>query len=265
MSRVQKLEHRIDQKLRQLLRSSSSDQVREPIELYRIILDEIISRVDPLPRGRLGFVYSLVNVRLLLPNPERRRSYELVFIEADPLTRDIRSYFEENKVEYPARFKVDVDLVDSLPPDVNERGFDIAYSDPPAPAPGLNTPRTQLTILVGNADKTQYDFAKHRINIGRLAEVLDSDMRTVRRNDIALKDDSSIENSTVSRAHAHLEYDPEANRFRLFDDGSARGTTVIRDGSVIPVPKGNSKGIILQEGDEIVLAMVRIRFQYAEN
>ena len=90
-------------------------------------------------------------------------------------------------------------------------------------------------------------------------------MRTVRRNDIALKDDSSMENSSVSRAHAHLEYDPEANRFRLFDDGSARGTTVIRDGSVIPVPKGNSKGIILQEGDEIALAMVRIRFQYAEN
>ena len=84
MSRVQKLEHRIDQKLRQLLRSSSPDQVREPIELYRLILDEVISRVDALPRGKLGFVYSLVSVRLLLPNPERRRSYELVFTEADP-------------------------------------------------------------------------------------------------------------------------------------------------------------------------------------
>ena len=179
------------------------------------------------------------------------------------LTRDIKSYFEENKVEYPAHFKVDVDLVDSLPPDVNERGFDIAYSDPPAPAPGLNTPRTQLTILVGNADKKQYDFAKQRINIGRLAEVLDSDMRTVRRNDIALKDDSSIENSTVSRAHAHLEYDPEANRFRLFDDGSARGTTVIRDGPVIPVPKGNSKGIFSKRATKSFWEWFRIRFQYA--
>ena len=154
-------------------------------------------------------MYSRVSVRVLVPNPERRRSYELVFIEADPLTRDIKSYFEENKVEYPTRFKVDVELVDSLPLDVSERGFDVTYSNSPASAPGPDTIRIQLTILVGNAERNQYDFAKHRINIGRLAEVLDADMRTVRRNDIALKDDSTMENSAVSRAHAHLEYDPD--------------------------------------------------------
>lgn len=263
MSRVQKLEHRIDRKLRQILRSSSPNQLREPIEVYRAILDEVTSRIDALPRGRLSFVYSSVSIRVLLPNPERRRSYELVFAEADPLTRDIKSYFEENKVEYPTRFKVDVDLVDSLPVDVTERGFDVTYSNLPAWSPDPDSIRIRLTILVGNAERNQYEFAKQRINIGRLGEVLDSDMRTVRRNDIALKDDSTRVNSTVSRAHAHLEYDPDANRFRLFDDGSARGTSVIRDGSVIPAPKGNSKGILLQPGDEIVLAMVRIRFEHA--
>lgn len=262
MSRVQKLEHRIDRKLRQMLRSSPN-QAREPIELYRAVLDEVTSRIDALPRGRRIFVFSRVSVRVLVPDPERRRSYELVFTDADSLTRDIKSYFEENKVEYPTRFKVDVQLVDSLPLDESERGFEVTYSNPPASAPGPDTIRIQLTILVGNAERNQYDFAKHRINIGRLAEVLDSDMRTVRRNDIALKDDSTMENSAVSRAHAHLEYDPDENRFRLFDDGSARGTTVIRDGSVIPVPQGNSKGILLRPGDEIVLAKVRIRFEYA--
>ena len=263
MSRVQKLEHRIDQKLRQMLRSSSPDQAREPIELYRAMVDEVTSRIDAFPRGRRIFAFSRASVRVFLPNPERRRSYELVFTEADSLTRDIKSHFEENKVEYPARFKVDVELVDSLPLDVSQRGFEVTYSNPPAAAPGADTIPIRLTILVGNAERNQYDFAKQRINIGRLAEVLDSDMRTVRRNDIALKDDSTIENSAVSRAHAHIEYDPDSNRFRLFDDGSARGTTVIRDGSVIPVPQGNSKGILLQPGDEIILAKVRIRFEYA--
>jgi pSer/pThr/pTyr-binding forkhead associated (FHA) protein len=263
MSRVQKLEHRIDQKLRQMLRSSSPNQAREPIELYRAILEEVTSRVDALPRGRLIFVYSRVSIRVLLPNPERRRSYELTFTEADSLTRDIKSHFEENKVEFPTRFKVDVELVDSFPPDMSERGFEVTYSNPPASVPGPDTIRLRLTILVGNAERNQYEFAKNRINIGRLAEVLDSDMRTVRRNDIAVKDDSTVENSTVSRAHAHIEYDPDANRFRLFDDGSARGTTVIRDGSVIPVPQGNSKGILLRPGDEIILAKVRIRFEDA--
>ena len=263
MSRVHKLEHRIDQKLRQMLRSSSPNQAREPIELYRAILDEVTSRIDSVPRGRLIFAYSCVSVRVLLPNPERRRSYELVFTEADPLTRDVKTYFEENRVEYPASLKVDVELTENLPLDVSERGFEIAYSNAPSAAPGLDAIPIRLTILVGNAETDKYELAKHRINFGRLAEVLDSDMRTVRRNDVALKDDSGVENSTVSRAHAHLEYDPDANRFRLFDDGSARGTTVLREGSVIPVPRGKSKGVLLQPGDEISLAMVRIRFEYA--
>lgn len=263
MSRVQKLEHRIDQKLRQMLRSSSPDQALEPIELYRAILDEVTSRIDAMPRGRRIFAYSRVSVRVLLPNPERRRSYELVFTEADPLTRDIKARFEENRVEYPTSFKVETELTDHLPLDVSERGFEVAYSNPPAAAPRSDTIPIRLTILVGNAEKDKYELAKRRINIGRLAEVLDSDMRTVRRNDIALKDDSSVENSTVSRAHAHLEYDPDANRFRLFDDGSARGTTVMREGSLIPVPRGKSKGVLLQPDDEICLALVRIRFEDA--
>ena len=245
MSRLQKLEHRIDQKLRQVLRSSSPDLEREPIEVYRAVLDEVTSRIDALPRGRLNFAYSRASVRVLLPNPERRRSYELLFTEADALTRGIKSHFEENKVEYPTRFKAEVELVNSLPVDVSARGFDVSYSNSPASAAGPDTIRIQLTVLVGNAERNKYDFAKRRINIGRLAEVLDSDMRTVRHNDVALKDDSTVENSTVSRGHAHLEYDPEAGRFRIFDDGSARGTTVIRDGSVIPVPQGKSKGILL--------------------
>jgi len=263
MSRLEKLEHRIDQALRQVLRSSSPHQEREVIEVYRAIVDEVSSRIDTLPRGRLNFAYSRVSVRVLLPNADRRRSYELVFIEADPLTRDIKSRFEENKVEYPARFQVDVELVDSLPPDVSERGFDVSYSNAPSSAPGPEAIRVQLTILAGNAEKNQYDFERQRINIGRLAEVLDAEMRLLRRNDIALKDDSSMENSTVSRSHAHLEYDADAHRFRLFDDGSARGTTVLREGSVIPVPQGNSKGILLQADDEIILGKARIRFEPA--
>src|SRR4051812_24520728 len=210
MSRVHKLERQIDQKLRQMLRSSSPDQTHEPLELYRAILDEVTSRVDAMPRGKRAFVYPHVSVRVLVRNPERRRSYELVFTEADPLTRDIKSHFEDNRVEYPARFMVDVELVDSLPVEVSERGFEVAYSNPPAPAPNPDSIRIRLTILVGNAEKAEYEFAKRRINIGRLAEVLDAEMRTLRRNDIALTDDSTIENASVSRAHAHLEYDPDA-------------------------------------------------------
>jgi hypothetical protein len=261
MSRLQKLERRIDEKLRQALRSSSPDQTPELIEVYRAILDEVASAIDTLPRGRLTFGYSHVDVCVLVQNPERRRSYEIVFLEADSLTRDIKAQFEEGKVDFPSRLKIDVALVDSLPLDVSERGFDVSYSNPSGSALALDTIPVKLTVLVGNAGQNQYCFTKKRINLGRLAEVLDSDLRTVRRNDLPLNDDSTVANSTVSRAHAHIEFDADASRFRLFDDDSAYGTTVVRDGSVIPVPKGASKGVLLERRDEIILGKVRIRFE----
>jgi hypothetical protein len=264
MSRIQKLERHIDQKLRNALRSSSPDQPREPIEVRRAAVEEVISRIDALPRGRLYFGYSLVKVRILVQNPDRRRTYELLFLEGDPLTREIRSRFEEHKVESPARFKVDVELVDSLPSDVSDRGFDVSYSNAPGAPLAQDAPSIQLTVMVGNADKADYRFTRRRINIGRLAEVLDSENRIVRRNDLSLKDDASAENASVSRAHAHIEFDPDASRFRVFDDGSSHGTTVIRDGGVIPVPRGTSKGTVLQSGDDIIVGKAHIRFAYAE-
>jgi hypothetical protein len=233
------------------------------LEVRRAILEEIASRTDNLARGRLSFGYSQVNVRVLVPEPERRRSYELMFLEADSITRDIKTDFAERKVEFPARLKVDVELVESLPPGVSDRGFDLSFSNPLSSPVSPNTVQIRLTVLVGNAEKDQYCFTKQRINLGRLAEVLDSDLRTVRRNDLPFKDDATAANSTVSRSHAHIEFAPGEARFRLFDDGSAQGTTVVRDGSVIPVPLGTSKGVLLQPGDEIILGKVRIRFESA--
>lgn len=262
MSRLQKIERHIDQKLRKALRASSHNQAREPVEVRHAIVEEVMSRVDVLPRGRFAFAYQQVKARILMQSPERRRSYELVFMEADPLAREIISRFNEQKVEFPARFKVEVEFVDSLPDDVSENGFDISYGNPPSAPLSPDATPIRLTVLAGNADQPDYCFTRRRINIGRLAEVLDADMRVVRRNDLALKDDSA--NSSVSRAHAHIEFDPDASQFRVFDDGSAHGTTVIRDGAVIPVPRGTSKGIVLKAGDEIVVGKARVRFECAE-
>jgi hypothetical protein len=262
MSRLRKLERQIDEKLRRVLRSSSSEDAPEPLEVRRAILDEVASRTDTLARGKLSFGYALVQVRVLVPEPARRRSYELMFLEADSLTRDIKSDFQERKIEFPPRIKVEVELVESLPPGVSDRGFDVSYNNPPSSVRSQETVQVRLTVLAGNAEQNEYIITKPRINLGRMAEVLDSDLRTVRRNDLPFNDDSTAVNSTVSRAHAHIDFDPDGSRFRIFDDGSAHGTTMLRDGSVVPVPQGASKGVVLQPGDEIILGKARIRFEY---
>jgi hypothetical protein len=261
MSRLHDLERRIDETLRGMLRSSSPDQKRELLEIHRALLDDVTAHVDTLPRGKRAFSYTQLEVRILLPNPALRRSYELVFIEADALARDIRSRLEDERVELPGRLAVQVELVAELPPDVAARGFDVHYGSVSKPQPSVATMEVRLTILAGSAEQQQLSLKKKRIKLGRLAEVIDSDGRLTRKNDVAFRDDGHAPNPSVSRAHAHIDFDPEGSVFRLFDDRSAHGTTVIRDGSVIPVPQGPSKGVALQQGDEIVLGQASLRFE----
>jgi hypothetical protein len=261
MSRLHDLERRIDEKLRGLLRASSPDQKRELLEIHRAVLDDVAAHVDTLPRGKQKFVYTQLEVRILLPDPALQRSYELIFVEADALSRDIRLRLEDQRVELPAHLAVQVELVPELSADVVARGFDVHYGNIPTPQPSEEVMEVRFTILAGSAQQQELCVKKKRINLGRLAEVVDADQRLTRQNDVAFRDDGPAPNPSVSRAHAHLEFDPDKAVFRLFDDRSAHGTAVIRDGSVIPVPQGPSKGVALRDGDEIVLGQARLRFE----
>lgn len=261
MSRLHDLERRIDEKLRGMLRSSSPDQKRELLEVHRAVLDDVAAHVDTLPRGKQTFVYTQLDVKILLPNPELRRSYELVFVEADALSRDIRQRLEDQRVELPGRLLVQVELVPELSPDVATRGFDVHYVSAPIQQDLKEVAEVRFTIISGSAQQQQLLLKKRRINLGRLAEVVDAEQRLTRQNDVAFREDAPAPNQSVSRAHAHIEFDPEDTVFRLYDDRSAHGTTVVRDGAVIPVPPGPSKGVALRDGDEIVLGHARLRFE----
>lgn len=264
MSRLHDIERRIDEKLRRLLRSPAAEgENRDLLEVHRAILDEVSSRIDTLPRGKRLFAYSWLTVRVLLPDAARRRLYEIVFSEADALAHDIRSILEEARVEIPDHFSVEVTLVDELPAATAGRGFDITYGEKPSSEIAPQSMSIELTVIDGESESRSYTFSRKRINLGRLADVLDANHRVIRRNDVAFADTPGLPNSTVSRTHAHLEFDDEISQFRLFDDRSSYGTTVLREGNVIPVPQGASKGVPLLTGDEILLGQVRLRFDRA--
>ena len=265
MSRLHDLERRIDEKLRGLLRPSSPDQKRELLEVHRAVLDDVAAHVDTLPRGKQAFGYTQLDVQILLPDPALRRSYELVFIEADALSRDIRQRLEEQRAELPANLSVQVELVPELPPDVAARGFDVHYGSAPIQRFSQEPPEVRFKVISGSAQQPELLLKKRRINLGRLAEVIDAEQRLTRQNDVAFREDAPAPNQSVSRAHAHLEFDSENVAFRLYDDRSAHGTTVVRDGTVIPVPPGPSKGVALRDGDEIVLGQARLRFEIMAN
>ena len=129
----------------------------------------------------------------------------------------------------------------------------------PAPEPLHQAARElQITIVSGTAEQSNYVFALPRVNLGRCAEVRDSLSRLVRTNHVAFVDLAGTSNHSVSRRHAHIEYVETGRHYRIRDDRSAQGTTVVRNGRTVTVPAG-TRGIRLESGDEIVLGEARAR------
>jgi predicted component of type VI protein secretion system len=78
----------------------------------------------------------------------------------------------------------------------------------------------------------------------------------LRTNHVAFSEEEADENLSVSRRHAHIAFDEGA--YRIWDDRSARGTSIVRGGRTVRVP-ASARGTRLVSGDEIVLGRARLR------
>jgi hypothetical protein len=236
--------------------------------IHRAILEEIESKVQTLARGRRVFPFGSVTVTLLAPDEERRATCEAAFAAEGRLERDIRDALAGSDCKVPPGFSLEV-RTSAL----GERPFEIHYAveprqkhiEPATPVQPVSqtsaapTPEATLTVVRGKAECGEYPVGKTRVNIGRLAELTDSDHRVVRRNDVVFEEGADDANATVSRSHAHIKFDH--GEYRVCDDGSEFGTRVFRDGRSLDVPKGNRRGERLKSGDEIYLGRACLRFE----
>jgi pSer/pThr/pTyr-binding forkhead associated (FHA) protein len=115
-----------------------------------------------------------------------------------------------------------------------------------------------LNVLHGQAEKRQFVFTEGVIRIGRSADPTD-DRGRPRFNDVAFLENDSPENRTVTRGHALIRFDAPTGEYRLFDEGSANGTRVVRGGNAIDVPKRDPVGLALRTGDEVQLGKAALR------
>ncbi|HYP05059.1 MAG TPA: FHA domain-containing protein [Bryobacteraceae bacterium] len=269
MSLFRDIEKRIDSQLRKLFASENAEaQGRELVEIQRAILDEVEDKAQLLPRARRRFPYNDLVVRIAAAEPDRRSAIDIVFVEGDALQQEIIKHLHDEEIEVPADLRVRVEALEQAPAEIAAKGYHINYSTretakPDAtaapPAPARRTVR--LTVLHGDAEQPTYELTRSRIHLGRLAEVLDERRRPVRRNDVVFRESADKPNSTVSRAHAHIEFDEASGEFRLFDDGSAYGTSVIHNGRLVNVPPAGGRGLRIVPGDEIYVGQARVLFE----
>lgn len=241
---------------------------REPLEIRAAVLDAVEELVQPLGDGRRGLLHHRIVVRLLSPDEARRNLIRAV-LTAEPGLRDaVVKRLESRGCRVDPRLTIEVSA--DAPPEAGAAGADfeiVPYLEPrpPEAAGGAATsaaapvprPKAKLVLLGDAGPVREIEIAADVFNIGRLPEVRGKDRRPLRRNHLYFGE----QEATVSRRHAHIRYFPGTGEFRLFDDGSARGTRIFSNGEPIDVPPGRGRGEKLHSGDEIYFGTVALLFE----
>ena len=271
LHKVRRFEADLTRAVEQKAREWSKSGAREPLEIAQAIVDAVAERLEPAARGRYVFPYNRLHVSIVAASKDERARFAAV-LESEPSLRDRVGLRLREAGCDPGGLQIVVAYVPRPSPTWPSLEYHVdfarvAASVPvaevvaaPAPVPSRDL---HITIVNGTADQPAYVFSLPRVNLGRCAEVRDSLSRLVRTNHVAFTDLAGTSNHSVSRQHAHIEYVESAHHYRIRDDRSAHGTSIVRHGRTLNVPAG-SRGIRLQTGDEVVLGEARLRVQVAD-
>ncbi len=237
-----------------------------PLEIREAVLDHVEAGVHPVGRGKRVFPYNRILVRIAGARADRP-ALEATF---EGLEARIRERLAELRCEAPSHLDVKAEFPEEVPAAwAPGQLFSVEYGRDDAAAPERtreqpSQPPIRIVVVKGCAEQVEYTFTQATVPIGRTAEPADH-LGRVRRNRIAFLDSVDGVTETVGRAHARLMFDADTGSYRLFDEGSSNGTSIVREGTVIPVPPRDPRGVRVESGDEIQLgrAVIQVAFETA--
>jgi len=268
---ARKLERRISRTVDAAVGELVGRSAITPIEIVHAVLDRAEQQIQEIGRGRRVFPFDLIRVHVVAgPKAKEARARLAAVIDGPPTLA--QRVAERLQLAGCAAKDIAIEVTFA-----RARGagwgasdfhveFDRAVVLPAAPAgprSSAGAESIRLTVVAGKTHQRVYFFKAGRIDIGRRAEVVDQRQRLIRTNQVAFLEEGADQNATVSRRHAHIEFTNAQGGYRLWDDRSAHGTSIIRNGRTIRVPAG-ARGIRLEAGDEIVLGAARLKVAFGE-
>ncbi len=255
MSLFSDIEKTIDRGFRswteKMFGKSESDDL---LMLHHAVLEEVEGKLQTGLRGARLLPYNAITVEFASAAADRRALLQAAFGEGR-LEKDIREALHGAGCEAPRNFTVDIVTMEAGAP------VRVSFAQRKAALkPEVVQQTALLEVVHGDAAPARYELKHGRVNLGRLAEVVDSRQRVARRNNIAFADEGEI-NATVSRGHANIRYDAATAAWYLRDEGSEHGTGIFREGRRIDVPAANRLGERLRDGDEIYLGRACLLFR----
>ena len=189
---------------------------------------------------------------------------------------EIQKIADDYAIALPENWTMEIHFADKAPPEaIKAKDADAALFISTKTKPKVHKDAiAYIRVLNGEAEKEVYTITSKRlkINIGRERRVQTED-GFMRENQIAFPGGSANEsNRSVSRQHAHIEWDNETGMFVLFpDEGGVppMNKIKVRTTGGKPVKLQTTEiGHHLQEGDQIVLgesALLEFSYLQAEN
>ncbi len=237
----------------------------EPLELRRDLLDAVERAAEP---HKKHFTFNRLLIHILAENDQARLLYESALEgPGEPFREAVLRRLADARIAVHGSLNVSWKFHRTLPQRLAEpfKGKAIYVE--------LHRRKTSttatLTVVQGKAKRNQYTIKSGRtVTLGRLAEVIDGKGRLVRRNTIAFQDyeDARLSDAqeeihrTISRAHASIRYDEANAVFRLYDDQSTWGTSVVREDYEMPIQVKKQHPVPLQDGDLIYVGKACVRF-----
>ena len=261
LNKARQLESQLARRFDRAAQQWAKPGPRGPLELLHAIAEAVDEGLEPAGRGTHIFPFNRIHVSIVAGSAETRARVDALLSSAPTLTERIavrlRNAGCEDVPPHVSVAYVDEPSKEWPRPDFHVEFERVAATHlEAAPAPPPDT--LWISVLNGTADQSSYVLARRRINLGRCAEVRDGRNQLLRNNDIVFSEAENGPNATVSRRHAHIESAPDGRDFRICDDGSVHGTSVVRNGRTIGVPRG-ARGVRLCSGDEVLLGEARLR------
>jgi hypothetical protein len=264
LGKARRLESTIARRFDRAAREAVGAVAREPLEIVHLIVEALEHEIQPGGRGTRVFPFNSITLSVLATSREDRARFEAVLAGEPPLRNRILAHLRSKSCPVED-LTLDVLYVARAQKDWRHPQFNLALArvsrapiSDARPEPAFA--RLDLTIVRGTAERKTYSFAARRVDLGRCVEVRDTRNRLIRTNHVAFVEGGGDVNQSVSRRHAHIAYDPASGGYRLRDDGSVHGTSVVRNGTTVAVPPG-SLGVRVRAGDEIVLGEARLRIR----
>lgn len=229
------------------------------------ILDFIKEQLQKAEGGEGGHIRGLT-LYLTCAVAERHLYEAAVYVQDENRFKEeeIQKIADDYAIDLPATWTFEIAFVDNAPPEAwkakhVEASLLISTNKKAVKVAVVQSGVAIIKVLNGEAENAAYTLEKKsgKINIGRDKDTTTAD-GFIRKNHIAFLSSSSNEcNRSVSRQHAHIEWNEEAKGFFIFaDEGGIppynKTKVKAREGVAVKL-QTTQIGHRLQQGDQIVI------------